>query len=278
MILSSPNYITIQNTNIYYELFETKYGSKNNPTFVLIHGSLSSTFSFRKLTPFLQEEFTTLALDLPPFGRSDKSVKIRFTYDNLAEIVLEVIQLFKIQNCILIGHSMGGQISLIAAKKAPHLVKNLVLICSSGYMPRFKPLFTYATYIPFFSMILRRKLTKQGVKTNLLNVVHNLDLIDDEMIHGYEQPFRDKKIFYSLSKLIRHREGDLTSEQLQSILTPTLLIWGREDKVVPLHIGEKLHQDLPHSTLIVYKQTGHLVPEERPKEVYLDIKKFLNFS
>ncbi|MCD8511751.1 MAG: alpha/beta hydrolase [Bacillus sp. (in: Bacteria)] len=50
-----------------------------------------------------------------------------------------------------------------------------------------------------------------------------------------------------------------------------MLIWGEEDKVVPVHIGRKLFNDLPNAQFEVLKQTGHLVTEERPKEIYEQI-------
>jgi pimeloyl-ACP methyl ester carboxylesterase len=95
------------------------------------------------------------------------------------------------------------------------------------------------------------------------------------MIRGYEEPFLQNDIFAALCRLIRHREGDLPPEALNGIQTPCLLIWGEHDKSVPLHIGERLNNDLVHSDLIVLKETSHAVPEERPRELYQHIKTFL---
>lgn len=94
------------------------------------------------------------------------------------------------------------------------------------------------------------------------------------MIEGYAEQFEDPRIFPALARLLRHREGDLSVEALKEIQTPCLLIWGDHDKIVPLSIGKRLAQDLPHARLVIFKETGHLVPEERPKEVYEEIASF----
>ncbi len=266
--------IAIQGMNIHVETYH-RDASWYKPTIVLIHGFLSSTFSFRRLIPLLAKDYRVIALDLPPFGKSEKSNKFFYTYDNFANIVIELLDTLNIKDIILVGHSMGGQISLHVVKKRPDLIRKVVLLCSSSYLDRSKLFLIFSTYIPFFSLCLKKIMTKQGVKRNLLNVVYDHSMIDEEMMLGYEQPFYDNQIFHALARMIRHREEDLSSEVLQSLDIKSLLIWGREDKVVPLQIGERLHQDLKHSKLITFDKTGHLLPEEKPNHVHENILQFI---
>lgn len=262
---------TIKGVNIYYE----HYKNADKQSLVLIHGFLSSTFSFRKLIPLLKNDFNLIAVDLPPFGRSEKSKKFIYSYKNMAEVVLELIQLLNVKNPILVGHSMGGQISLYAAKQRPELIKKVVLLCSSGYLKKSPPSLIFGTHVPYFYLYIKHWISKQGVLKNLANVVHDRSLIDQEMIEGYMKPFLDDQIFMAMTRLIRHREGDLSTADLNSIETPSLLIWGEEDKVVPIQIGHRLHGDLPDSRFFSLKKTGHLVPEENPAYVS---DKIANFS
>jgi len=95
------------------------------------------------------------------------------------------------------------------------------------------------------------------------------------MINGYLQPFLEDEIFVALTRMIRDREGDLPVEVLKQIKTPCLLIWGDHDKSMPLKVGEQLNKDLANSELIILKETGHALPEERPIEVYEYIKNFV---
>ncbi len=266
--------ITIQGVKIHYEEYHQD-ASKHKPTIVLIHGFLSSTFSFRRLIPLLAKEYRVIALDLPPFGRSEKSKDFFYTYNNLANIVIDLLETLHIKDVVLVGHSMGGQISLHVVKKRPELVRKVVLLCSSSYLDKSRVSLIFSTYIPFFSFCLKRIMTKQGVKRNLLNVVYDQTMIDEEMMLGYEQPFYDNQIFNALARMIRHREDDLSSSELQSLDTKSLLIWGREDKVVPLQVGERLHEDLKYSKLITFDRTGHLLPEEKPQHIHENILKFV---
>ncbi|EOV9528248.1 alpha/beta fold hydrolase [Bacillus cytotoxicus] len=259
---------------VHYELYE-HYNKKERPTFVLVHGFLSSSFSYRRLIPLLAQEGTVIALDLPPFGRSDKSNHFKYSYHNLATIIIDLIKHSKFSNIILIGHSMGGQISLYVNRICPDLIKKTILLCSSSYLHRATLPLIYSSYLPFFHLYVKKWITKRGIVHNLMNVVHDHSLIDDEMMEGYAAPFYDNRIFPALTRMIRDREGDLPSTELRKIQTPTLLIWGEQDRVVPIQIGQRLHKDLPNSQFISYENTGHLLPEEKPEHIYEEIISFV---
>ncbi|MFT4413001.1 alpha/beta fold hydrolase [Fredinandcohnia humi] len=262
----------VRGIQVHYELYKT---SNHKPVLVLLHGFLSSTFSYRRLIPLLQKEYTVLSIDLPPFGKSEKSTRFTYSYKNIASVVIDLISSLQFKKVTLVGHSMGGQICLYIAKQKTDLVDKIVLLCSSGYLKRMPRSLIYSTYLPYFHYIVKRKLERQGVKHNLLNVVFNHSLIDQDMINGYTEPFLDNRIFMALTRMIRHREGDLTPQDLHTIEHPVLLIWGEQDRVVPLSVGKQLHKDLPNSTLITIKNTGHLVPEERPEIVFKHISHFV---
>ncbi|GLB59639.1 alpha/beta hydrolase [Cytobacillus sp. NCCP-133] len=262
----------INGTDVYYEYYKHE---SSRETMVLLHGFLSSTFSFRRLIPLLKTEFNVVSMDLPPFGKSGKSRQFIYSYKNLAQTVIRLLEKLRVERLTLVGHSMGGQIVLKVAQSKPELVDQAVLLSSSGYMKRMKPHLIFSSYIPFFHLYVKLYLQRSGVKQNLKNVVHDHSMIDDEMLYGYLSPFLEDDIFRALTRMIRDREGDLSQAALKKIETPCLLIWGEHDRVVPLYIGQKLNKDLPNSRLVVLKDTGHLVPEERPEDVLKHIKRFL---
>ncbi|MFD1736464.1 alpha/beta fold hydrolase [Bacillus salitolerans] len=265
---------TLKGIDLHYEVYHHR-ANQQKPTFVLIHGFLSSTFSYRRLIPLLAKEYRVVAVDLPPFGKSGKSNNFIYSNKNLASLIIGLLDLLGIKDIILVGHSMGGQIALNMIKQKPEYVRNVILLCSSGYLKKSKRSLVLSSYLPFFASYLKYYLAKQGVLHNLRNVVFDHTMIDEEMMLGYEQPFYNNQIFNALAKMIRHREGDLSSKDLQEIDTKSLLIWGTEDKVVPLHIGERLHEDLRNSKLITYEKTGHLLPEEKPFHIKEQILEFI---
>ncbi len=266
------NEIEVNGINIYYEFYQ---GAETQKTVVLVHGFLSSSFSFRRLIPLLQKDYTVITVDLPPFGKSGKSKNFIYSYENMAQTVIQLLEGLGLTRVTLIGHSIGGQICLNISYLRPALVEKTVLLCSSSYLKRSKSSLILSSYLPFFYLIVKLRLIKSGVKNNLQNVVYDQKMIDDEMMFGYLQPFLEEDIFRALTRMIRDREGDLSVPILKKITTPCLLIWGEHDRVVPLSVGQRLHQDLENSQLIVLKNTGHLVPEERPDQVYDYINRFV---
>ncbi|MBN8193530.1 alpha/beta hydrolase [Bacillus sp. NTK074B] len=265
--------VEVNGANVYFEHYPHPTATE---TFVLLHGFLSSTFSFRRLTPLLKENYNVISIDLPPFGNSGKNNRFIYSYDNLANTVIALLHQLKVSNVHLMGHSMGGQIALNVMKKAPSLVEKGVLLCSSGYLKRMNWPVTLLSRMPFFHLYVKLWLTRSGVRNNLENVVHDASMIDDEMMFGYLKPFLEDDIFKALTRMIRDREGDLSVNQLHNIQTPCLLVWGEHDRVVPLSTGLRLKQDIPNSKLVVLKETGHLVPEEKPSEVLEHIHAFVS--
>ncbi|MFS0672226.1 alpha/beta fold hydrolase [Ornithinibacillus sp. 179-J 7C1 HS] len=267
----TKGYLKLLDTNIYCE-----YVIQDKPTIFLIHGFVASTYTFNRLKPLLAEQYSVIAIDLPGFGKSEKSTIFTYSYENYAKLVLECLNYFDINEAYIAGHSMGGQIALFAAKNSPKRVKKLILFCSSGYLPRAKNYMIYSTYLPFFYVFAKRKINGQSVVRNLKNVFYDHSLITKDQIEEYGRPLHDKNFPKSLVRLLRHREGDLKSEELNTITTPALLVWGKEDKVVPLVIGRKLANDLPNAKLISYEKSGHLITEEKPHQLYSQILSFTN--
>lgn len=265
----------IDNVNVYYEYHQSSHNSGNR-TFLLIHGFLSSTFSFRQLIPLLRKKFNVVSVDLPGFGKSEKSLTFRYSYANYAQIMIRLIDRLSLRNTVLIGHSMGGQIALNVAKQIPDTIERCILLSSSAYLKKARRIIIYSSYLPFVGYFMKQWFGKKDVKKNLRTVVYDPSLITKEMIAGYSEPFYEKGFLDCMLRLLRHREGDMTSDELRTIQTPCLVVWGKEDRVIPLKIGEKLVTDLPQAKLVCYEKTGHLVSEEKPQQLYDDILQFLN--
>ena len=259
--------------DIYFEQYQSE---QSHPTLVLLHGYLSSSFCYRKLIPYLKNQFNIIAVDLPPFGQSGKKYNYIYSFENIAQSIVHFLEKKGLKSFTIIGHSMGGQIALQLTKNRPDLIERAVLLCSSGYLPSFSKKMKALSYLPFFSLGVRYYLGKSGLEKNLQNTVYNKDLIDDTMRHGYLQPFTSGwQIFRAMGRMVRDKQDDLVEDELKTIDKPCLLIWGREDQVVPLKIGERLASDLPQSKLVVLDRTGHLLPEEKPETVSQLIKDFL---
>ncbi|HHW39158.1 MAG TPA: alpha/beta hydrolase [Bacillales bacterium] len=248
---------------------------ENRPPLLLIHGVAATLYTFNSLIPLLNEHFSIIAIDLPGFGRSEKPSSFIFSFQNYAKIVAACIDYFKLDHVNIVGHSMGGQIALYTTKMIPEKINKLVLISSSGYLKRANKAIIFCTFLPFFGYYVKHQVHKQEVKDVLKNVFYDHSLITENHVREFGRPLEEKGFYTSLLRLLRYREGDLSSEDLKTIDKPTLLLWGREDRVVSFRIGERLADDLPNAKLITYEKAGHLLTEERSQEVYQAILDFI---
>lgn len=271
---STGTYQQVNGINIYYEWYPHATSQK---TIVFLHGFLASCFCFRHLIRELKEDYSIITIDIPPFGKSGKSLSFEYSYRNIARTLNCLLQELNITRAILVGHSMGGQIGLHMINDQPEKFELAVLLASSGYLQRARPWAIALSYLPGAHLFVKRHFIRTGgVQGNLEQVVHDRALITEEMKNGYLEPFlQNDGIFRALAKMLRDREGDLPSEVLHKIMTPCYLIWGENDRIVPLSVGKRLAHDLPHAELFVFPETGHLLQEERPQEICQIIKKLI---
>ncbi|WP_416150382.1 alpha/beta fold hydrolase [Salipaludibacillus sp. HK11] len=253
---------TIDGLEVYCE-----YDLNGKPPILLLHGFLSSTYTFNLIIPILQQNFSVIAIDLPGFGRSEKSQSFIYSYRNYACFIEKCADYFNLDELYVAGHSMGGQIALHMVEIMPERINGIVLLGSSGYLKKSKKVWIYSSYLPFFDRFISLYIQRVGVVNGMKNVLYNSSLVTDKHIEEFGKPLAEKNFYKVLARLLRYREGDLTSEQLNKISLPVLLLWGKEDRVVPVHIGNRLAKDLQQAKLVIFDQTGHLLTEERPNEV-----------
>ncbi|MGP4040563.1 alpha/beta fold hydrolase [Gracilibacillus sp. D59] len=245
----------------------TFYKNSLKPTLIMLHGFLASTYCFRKLIPLLQRDFQIITIDIPPFGESEKSNTCLFSYDHMADAIKFIMDNFFISKAIFLGHSMGGQISLRFAYKYPDRINQLYLLAPCSFMkhsPMFAKLICHNPLSPF---IARRLLKRKGVYEMLRHSIYHDNLITDEMLEHYKQPFLDKNIYPCIIKILNDHQGDLSEQALSTIKAPTKIIWGKNDEIIPYEIGYELIRYLPNATLTTLDQAGHLLPEEYPHHI-----------
>lgn len=258
----NESWLDHQGIKISFHLYSSSSSPK--PALLLIHGFLSSKFSFRDLIPELINDFDIYTFDFPPFGNSDKKKTYNFSYRNFAQIIIELLDYHSIESAYVGGHSMGGQIALLSAYHYPDRIKKLFLFAPSTYMKKANFWFYHLTYLPGFPYVLKRMLYRKGVYNTLTQCVFDHHMITKEMIQGYLRPFLNQEVFPCLTKMIRDREGDLSEDLLRKIKTESFIFWGKEDRILPVTLGYELVQHLPNAYLQTFEKTGHLLPEEVP--------------
>lgn len=261
----------LDNTELYVQ-----HCGREKPALLLIHGFLGSTFSWRFLLPLLSPHFAVYAVDLPGFGRSDKGKQYKYSYASYAKSLLDFLKVEGLRKVSVISHSMGGQIAMRLAMLAPEMVQRLILIAASSYLPAAKRWQKALFRLPWAYRIVPFMINQKRIEREFSGVVHHLDNVDvNSMYDGYITPLKDRHFPRALFQFAYNREDDLSCDKLQKVKQPTLLVWGQHDKVVPLHIGERLVRDLPNARLEVVEDTGHLPMEEKPQDVMNRLLPFL---
>lgn len=260
-------------------LYCESYGSGD--PILAIHGLGASIYSWRKLKGRFPGRRLVL-VDLRGHGQSPKPRDKHYSIPEQANLIYQFILEQDFRNLTLIGNSYGGAVSLLVSirlcREEPGRLSKLILIDSGGYNQD----------LPWHLKLLRtRVLGWLGLHLvppaiNALTVLrygyYDRGLIEREQIKAYAKPIGSPGGRHALLQVARqavpHNFEELTA-QYSGISVPTLIVWGREDKVIPLSIGQKLDQAIPDSTLVIIEQVGHVPQEEKPDETLAHISRFL---
>jgi len=217
----------------------------------------------------LGEKHWVLAPDFVGWGKGDR-LDLEYSFAYLVDFVREFQDALGIKKSNIVGHSMGGWIASLFAYESPERVNKLVLVASGGTATRTLPSMT--EFQPPSRETLRAQLQERVKAPGV-----DLDAVADrEMakahIPGAIEAYR-KILSHMNNGLTRTRYNTL--RRLPFITAPTLVVWGRQDSTNALEMGEKTHELLPNSKLVVIEDCNHFIPTERPAEFNGALLEFL---
>lgn len=251
---------------------------------VFIHGFAAALTTWNDITPlFPPERFTLHLLDLKGFGFSSKPRRGSYSVEEQAEMVLAFMEARRIEGAVLVGHSLGGGIALLALLTAMDrgkagLVSRLVLIDAAAY-PQRPPLLMRLLRLPLLPRIGMALLpVRLIVIFTLRRVFHDHRAITPERVRRYETCFGRRGIARVLIRSARALTPESYGEvaaRYREVGVPTLIVWGREDRIVDFAQGMRLQAEIPGARLAVIEGCGHNPHEERPRETWEVIGGFL---
>lgn len=258
----------------------------SGPPLVLIHGIFGYAFSWRFNWEALARQFTVYAVDLLGIGFSDRPIawSVPFDLPATADRMLDWMSQTGIRDAVLLGTSHGGGLALAMAardrQKGSGLIRKLVSV--AGVNPWTTRGHKRAAVFghPIGGAIFKMLAPIVGVpKLSMLERMYgDNSLLTDATRNGYSQSVDlPRSIDYGIA-ICRSWRGDLAylRAAIETIGDlPTLLIWGRRDKVVPLASGEELKRHLKNAKLVVMDRAGHLPYEEYPEEFNRILLEFL---
>jgi pimeloyl-ACP methyl ester carboxylesterase len=247
---------------------------------VLVHGFLLSHHSFRPVLGALAAAREVIALDLPGFGESDRPPPSGYGYDApaFADTVAEVLEVLGVGRAALLGHSMGGGVALRLAARWPERVERLVLVSAAVY-PLPMPVEAKILLAPTVGGFLWKNVASRA---DLRRIMRRDDVCDPSLI-------TDEYVDYWYARFCRAGAREASYAALQHIArlsshshdpagvrAPTLIVWGEEDRKIPLAHGKRLARAIAGARLEVLPACGHTPQLERPDELVRLVRQFLD--
>jgi pimeloyl-ACP methyl ester carboxylesterase len=247
---------------------------------VLLHGFTSSTYSWKDVFEPLSRSFHVIAVDLKGFGFSGKPDG---DYSRRAQAILvgRLLDYLKIEQAWLCGNSMGGEIALDVALVNPQRVAGLILIDSAGVeVPGSGSLAPGYLLIPVVGRVLTAlaltsdRLVRQGLEKSF----YDRTKVTNERVANYYRPLQTRGGQLAAVRARTQADQFPIEKDLSRIKTPTLIIWGAEDQLIPLEAGRKMSSLIKDSRLVIFQSCGHLPQEEMPARVVDETTKFITES
>lgn len=245
---------------------------------VLVHGLAASWQNWLENIPRLARSRRVIAIDLPGFGRSQVAAG-ETSIDSFVRVVSSLCRELGLSRIDYAGNSMGGQIGIRLAAGNPTLVRRLILVSPAGLstsrivereVARFSGMGVLAgRYATRYRRGLaarpgfRRRIFRGIVyRPELMSPALAFELLDGIGRRGLVPAFR------SLAK-------DNVRELLAGVAAPTVVLWGRHDRMVPLRDADVFAGEIPTAEKVVYPDTAHLSMLEQPERFNELVETFL---
>ncbi len=243
-------------------------GDSAKPTVILLHGLGAQAESWQLNIAPLAQNFHVIAPDQIGFGKSDKPL-LKYRVGTYVDFLDKFMAELKIEKASLVGNSMGGWVAGLMAIKYPNRVVKIVLADAAGLAPK---------EIDLNQIYQLNNSTRDEIRANLKLIFANPALQNNEAL--VDQFFtqrvttNDGYTINSLIESIKRRE-DFLDNRLGEIKKPTLIIWGKQDGLLPLSDGEKFNKGIANSEFVVFDNCGHAPQFEKPLDFNKKVLEFL---
>ena len=216
---------------------------------LLLHGFATSSFTWQAIAPELAKNHRVIAVDLRGFGASDKPLDDHYSIFDQADAIEALIEQENLKDLTIVGHSFGGGITLALALKSaeqPHSrIRNIVLIDSIAYKQPI-PIFFRLLQIPMLGEVSMTLVPPEvQVAQGLRLAYYDRDKITARAVAEYANTLYSPASKHALIKTVEQIIPPNIEEiaaKYKTIKVPTLVLWCKDDKVVPAVFGRRLER------------------------------------
>lgn len=264
----------VNGVNVHYQ----EAGDEHSPTMLLIHGFASSNLVWSKvLLPLAEAGFRVIAPDLLGYGYSSKPRDLDYTIMSQAQMIVGLMKRLGIEKAVLVGSSYGGAVAATVALDHLELVEKLVLV---GAVTNNRPT-RYMLMRLFGSPIIGDILSpfvvgsRRLLRLRMKRVYDRHEwVLDERRVQARHLPLRTAGTHRAIIRTVRRWDAERVSRDAHLVTQPSLILWGDNDREVPLSDGKRLQEEIPEARLIVFRECGHLPHEEYPEEFTTVVAEF----
>jgi pimeloyl-ACP methyl ester carboxylesterase len=255
-------------------------GRQDGPALVLIHGSNASLHTWEPWVKRLGADYRIISLDLPGHGLTGAHPGGVYDYPVFVSVVDQVMEKLLVKRAVIAGNSMGGGTAWMFALKHPEKVEGLILVDAAG-APRWEssnpPIGFRLARTPVINQLMKIITPRSVFETSLRGSVSVQSVVTPAAVDRYWElnryPGNRAATLQRFS--YAHNNHPATKEQLASIKAPVLIMWGDEDKLIPVSSAKWFADALPGSKSIIYPKVGHIPMEEVPDQSAADVKAWI---
>jgi pimeloyl-ACP methyl ester carboxylesterase len=263
----------------YVEMGPTEVGeSEAGPPILLVHGLGGCWQNWLENIPGLARRHRVVALDLPGFGRSPLPTW-SLTIESHGRVVLDFARRLGLEGGAIVGNSMGGFVGAEAVIRSAEAFERLVLVAAAGIshaQMRTGPALTAARMTAVLSpaffrledQVLRRPRLRLGI---FGAVFYNPLKLRTELLWEFASGAGKEGVMPAVQGMIGYDFLD----RLGTVETPTLIVWGRHDRIVPPADSAGYGERLRNSRTVIYDRCGHCPMAERPVRFNRELGEFL---
>jgi len=256
----------------------------DGPPLLLVHGFMTSSYSWRYVIAELARDFTVYAPDLPGAGASDKPMT-SYAPDALAAAVGAIIDALGIRGAPVVGNSLGGYLCMRLALADPRAMSRLVNLHSPGVATgRMWALFAALRVVPGAAAIVRRLVWRDPERW-VHNNVHYFDetLKSKEEHRAYAAPLSTPEGVAAFHAMLRETMDPRAMRAFVKSLAdlggrfpiPLMLMYARRDPMVPPSVGQTLRRLLPDAPFVELARGSHFAHVDAPDLFLAAVRPFL---
>jgi pimeloyl-ACP methyl ester carboxylesterase len=253
-------------------------GPRGAPAIVLLHGSNASLHTWSPWAERLETDFRVIRLDLPGHGMTGADPKRAYGTPAFVDVVDRLTRKLGVERFALAGNSMGGGVAWAYTLAHPERVSALILVDSVGQpQPGYEspPLVMRIARLPVLRDLATMVTPRSWIEQTLPLAFADPRFATEQAIDLYWELLRYPGNRLATIDRFATPNTPATPAQLGRIAAPTLILWGAQDRLIPVSSGRWLHAHIPGSRLIVYPNAGHIPMEEVADESARDAAAFI---